>query len=1154
MKTNKTKPGLDIIQRYFPLEFQLSRQNWDDYKLAQGIFPEQDKIKLPDYRLVRLLIQRINKHESPRPHAYQPLRAGYLNAVGLITEIFRYIIYSYCQSKNPSAFQQGLSWVAKKISADKLTETIRSFIDYFPPYLIQRRQQSAAKFLKGTSQHIPNQQIIAKEIILLFLTNHNPAFAPAAELFCDGALKRKCSYLDTFRSLETFFATQPGFGPKNQPLITLLWEPIKAFPYSVIKQLEYIREHWGDLLPEELLRNLLVVTDVLREEEQLRLFGPGPAQVPVFRRLGSVDYPEEENFTRDRNWMSKVVLIAKSTYVWLDQLSRKYQRSITKINEIPDEELDLLARWGFTGLWLIGIWERSSASTTIKQNCGNPEALASAYSLYDYTISNDLGGESAFQELKRRSSKRGIILATDVVPNHMGIFSKWMVEHPDWFIQEKYSPFPNYSFNGPDLSPDQRVGVYLEDGYWTKRDAGVVFKRYDTWTGDTRYIYHGNDGTHMPWNDTAQLNFLRADVREAVIKLIVDVARRFPIIRLDAAMTLAKRHYQRLWFPHPGTGGGIPSRAERGMLKEDFDQLMPKEFWREVVDRIKQEVPDTLLLAEAFWLMEGYFVRTLGMHRVYNSAFMNMLKMEDNQKYRSVIKNVLEFDPEILRRFVNFMNNPDEETAIAQFGSGDKYFGVCLLLVTLPGLPMFGHGQIEGFTEKYGMEYRRAYWQEQVDEQLVRRHEAEIFPLMRKRHLFSEVTNFVFYDFFVDNGSVNEDVFAYSNRCANERALVIYHNKFASTTGWVRTSTSISVPTETAGKRKLVQKSLAEGLAINSGFNIYYIFRDYKTNLEYIRSGRKLADQGIYVTLEAYQFHVFADFREVKDTADGQYRQLAERLQGQGVTDIEILRKEFILAPVHKKLQALIKQTNWTVNLLEEKYTPIVNDLARLLNFPDKTKLVIDCAISKLSGLNQLKDYLDNELNSPALSWLTQHVNKDNNNWIISCLWLISQPLGIFKQKENYGQETMQLFDDILLEKVYSHTLALLGSSPEQAAKTARLIKILSGYHSWYHPQQKKKSLQAFSALLHDPCVQQYLGFNKHDSILWFNKEQMDMLLTGLFTTMAINIFSASQKPAETLTLLEEVHQLIREILLATDQSNYQVVTLHTNIKSIKEV
>ena len=104
---------------------------------------------------------------------------------------------------------------------------------------------------------------------------------------------------------------------------------------------------------------------------------------------------------------------------------------------------------------------------------------------------------------------------------------------------------------------------------------------------------------------------------------------------------------------------------------------MPQEFWREVVDRIAREVPDTLLLAEAFWLLEGFFVRTLGMHRVYNSAFMHMLKAEDNAGYRQVIKNTLEFDPEVLKRYVNFMSNPDEETAIGQFGDGDKYISAC---------------------------------------------------------------------------------------------------------------------------------------------------------------------------------------------------------------------------------------------------------------------------------------------------------------------------------------------------------------------------------------------------------------------------------------------------------------------------------------------
>ena len=98
------------------------------------------------------------------------------------------------------------------------------------------------------------------------------------------------------------------------------------------------------------------------------------------------------------------------------------------------------------------------------------------------------------------------------------------------------------------------------------------------------------------------------------------------------------------------------------------------------------------------------------MHRVYNCAFMHMLRDEDNAGYRQVIRDTLEFDPAILGRFVNFLTNPDERTAVEQFGTGDKDFGVATLLATLPGLPMLGHGQVEGFGERYGMEFRRARW------------------------------------------------------------------------------------------------------------------------------------------------------------------------------------------------------------------------------------------------------------------------------------------------------------------------------------------------------------------------------------------------------------------------------------------------------------
>ena len=186
---------------------------------------------------------------------------------------------------------------------------------------------------------------------------------------------------------------------------------------------------------------------------------------------------------------------------------------------------------------------------------------------------------------------------------------------------------------------DERVGIVLEDHYWDDSDAAVVFKRFDRQTGDERYVYHGNDGTSFPWNDTAQLDFLDPAVREQVIQTILDVARRFPIIRFDAAMVLAKKHIQRLWWPEPGAGGGDPvARRARHARRPSSTRGCPVEFWREVVDRVAAEVPGTLLLAEAFWLLEGYFVRTLGMHRVYNSAFMHMLRDEDNAGYRKVIK------------------------------------------------------------------------------------------------------------------------------------------------------------------------------------------------------------------------------------------------------------------------------------------------------------------------------------------------------------------------------------------------------------------------------------------------------------------------------------------------------------------------------------
>ena len=118
--------------------------------------------------------------------------------------------------------------------------------------------------------------------------------------------------------------------------------------------------------------------------------------------------------------MPNVVLMAKSTYVWLEQLSKKYLRHIHRLDQIPDEELRLLADRGITGLWLIGLWERSVASQTIKRLRGHHDAVASAYSLKSYDIAQDLGGWEAYDNLKHRAAQAGLRLASDMVPNRHG--------------------------------------------------------------------------------------------------------------------------------------------------------------------------------------------------------------------------------------------------------------------------------------------------------------------------------------------------------------------------------------------------------------------------------------------------------------------------------------------------------------------------------------------------------------------------------------------------------------------------------------------------------------------------------------------------------------------------------------------------------------
>jgi glycosidase len=1151
------------------MEIHITRQAREKFNIDPSVFASNGSITFTDFNSVRLFVHKINQQNDLIVNPDKALKTSQLNAMGLMDEIFHYIFFLYKREKNLKVLTSLLISLQTKFGAERLDELLGLFVLTYPPQDVYQNRISPLEYLNGMTQAVPHREIQLENLILLWISHENPALNPFSDLIWDSAFLNHNLLKKVIDRVEKELTSMPGFGPENQNLVAMLRSPAKHIPHSITGQLEYIRDHWGFMLGD-LLTRLLTSLDLVKEEEKLGFTGPGPALIPVYDQnelaMNTGQYfLDIEAFSKDRDWMPRLVLIAKNVFVWLDQLSRQYGYPITTLDQIPDAELEALSARGITGLWLIGLWERSPASARIKQLSGNPEAVSSAYSLYNYKIAEVLGGDGACEKLKEKAAHHGIRLASDMVPNHMGIDSEWVIQHPEWFLSVDQSPFPSYSFNGPDLSSDGNVQIQIEDHYYERTDAAVVFRRIDKRTDETKFIYHGNDGTSMPWNDTAQLNYLDPIVREKVIQTILEVARKFPIIRFDAAMTLAKKHIQRLWFPEPGLGGAIPSRAGFAMSKAEFDRAMPNEFWREVVERIEAEVPDTLLLAEAFWLMEGYFVRTLGMHRVYNSAFMHMLRIEDNAGYRTLLKNTLEYEPEILKRFVNFMNNPDERTAIDQFGTGDKYFGICTLMATLPGLPMFGHGQIEGFTEKYGMEYRKAYYQEKADEELVNRHVTEIIPLLYQRELFASVDAFRLFDFLSENNQVNENVFAFTNKLEDRKTLVIYNNGYESAHGRINQS----VP-QTSGKnfdKTKISTNIVSALGLHKKSSGYLQFRDLTTQLQFVRPVQELINNGFEFKLNGYEHHVFVDFQLVHSDALHNYADLYTKFGHNGISDIDKVFQEIRLQPILNPLHEIVNPDYlnylYFASMNPQDRNPQINDSingkihALLAGVAEITKNKSDFSelqaeICRLVNAMVQMPQLAHSYAVPGtkniqkiLTPIVTEPLKKKTRWFTLAAWTVISQLGKMASLRNAVNVSLAWSEEWGLEEILKNTLRSQGIPEAEVLQSSSMLQLSVMLQDWYRDNHKKPVQEIIRGWFSSVEAQLFLKFNRFDDKLWYDHEAFQEFLWWMETLPILQ--AQSQKTSNRVSVAETilgVHEIIKLVKLLDDKSACQVEKL----------
>jgi len=337
----------------------------------------------------------------------------------------------------------------------------------------------------------------------------------------------------------------------------------------------------------------------------------------------------------------------------LTELSRQLGRPAT-LQDIPDSELQSWQTLGFSHIWLMGVWPNGprvrahglQQPTLIRRyrellpDWTEADVGGSPYGISAYTPDPLIGGVSALTEFRARLHTLGLRLILDFIPNHIGLDHPWIQHRPDLLIH----------------SAKKQPGFFPA-----------------THNGKKLWIAHGKDPYFDPWTDTAQLDHRNPTTRHELIKELLKVSQLCDGVRCDMAMLVLNDIFTETW-----------RQRSPGVLP------LPTEFWTDAITRVRQQHPDFLFLAEAYWGRETQ-LQQLGFDYTYDKSFLDHLAHHHTDKLQAHLHR----EHADQTRATRFLENHDEPRIAAQLEVPAQK-AAALLWLALPGMKLLYEGQMDG--------------------------------------------------------------------------------------------------------------------------------------------------------------------------------------------------------------------------------------------------------------------------------------------------------------------------------------------------------------------------------------------------------------------------------------------------------------------------
>ena len=343
-----------------------------------------------------------------------------------------------------------------------------------------------------------------------------------------------------------------------------------------------------------------------------------------------------------------------NTWPWLEAISRT-EGEVIDLGSVPARYWDELAEYGFDGVWLMGVWQRSPAGIAIALSNDNlresfsaalpdwqaHDVVGSPYCVRGYIVDDHLGGRFGLAAAREELAARGMGLILDFVPNHVAPDHRWTSLKPEVFV----------SGSAADLERDPTSFVQI----------------------DGRVLANGRDPYFPAWPDVVQLNAFAPALRAAATETLIEIADQCDGVRCDMAMLMINEVFARTW----GDRVGPPPSSD---------------YWPTVINAVRAAYPSFLFLAEAYWDLE-WSLQQQGFDYCYDKRLYDRILHGPAEQVRLHLLA----DEKYQHHLVRFTENHDEPRAASAFGPAKSQVAAVATL-TQTGARLIHNGQLEGAT------------------------------------------------------------------------------------------------------------------------------------------------------------------------------------------------------------------------------------------------------------------------------------------------------------------------------------------------------------------------------------------------------------------------------------------------------------------------